>query len=120
MPSFTELLPAGILREFVCIGINLSLQPKIEPIEIAGVDREPMRRLPLAMVFIRKDVERHRLSGILKCRDAVDGSQKFLIRQLHQDWRIDLLRVERERYRTPEFSPVFSCVSISLEAAVFC
>jgi len=73
-PSVTELLPPQILVAFARIGINLSLQPEIEPVEVARVDGEPMGGLPLAVVFIRKDVERHRFAGVLKCGDAIDSS----------------------------------------------
>jgi len=119
-PSIAKFSPARILVALERIRIDLAPQPEIEPVEIAGVDSEPVGGLQFGMIFLGEDIERYGFSGILQRGDAVDRAEKFLVGQLHEERRVDRLGVERERNRPPEGFAHSRRIGITLEATIVC
>jgi len=61
-------LPMRILIALRRIVILDAAQPKVEPVEVALVDRQPMRWLPFDMMLAGENAHFHRPVAFIECR----------------------------------------------------
>ncbi len=98
----TPVPPPPILLALGGIGVLVSPEPEAEPVEIAGINRGPVRGLPFDVMLVGKDAQLDGDVVLAQGRECLEREQPFLVGQLEEDRRAQPMGCLGQGYRRPE------------------